>query len=151
MVLIAPDGALHLSEMLFLRHGQSSPSSLRRSETHAVQLTPYKRSAVWWRTTTSAKPRTSSSTTSPSGDCSVRNHRHASPWPTPASTATPPPPASGWWTAPCRWRRWWGCRDVASLRDAEEEHGIVGMRGPHLCIPSLVLSPHCAASPLVWC
>ena len=28
---------------------------------------------------------------------------------------------------------------------------MVGMRGPYLSVPSLVLSPHCAASPLVWC
>ena len=28
---------------------------------------------------------------------------------------------------------------------------MAGMRGPHLRVPSLVLSPHCAAVPLVWC
>ena len=30
------------------------------------------------------------------------------------------------------------------------EHPVIGS-GPYLCIPSLILSPHCAASPLVWC
>jgi len=79
----------HLSDMFAYRYGWHSPSSPWRGDTHAVQLTPYKRSAVWWST------RTSSSTTSPSEVYSVRNHRHGPPCPTPASTATPPISVSG--------------------------------------------------------
>ncbi|MBP5562595.1 MAG: hypothetical protein J6X51_00995, partial [Bacteroidales bacterium] len=82
--------------MLFLRHGRSSPLSPRRGETHAVQLTPYKRSAVWCCDPPgTAMLGKSSSTTSPSVACSARTHRHAPSRPSPTSTAMPPTPASG--------------------------------------------------------
>ena len=49
MVLPAPDGASHLSEMLPPPARAARPYSPRRGDTHAVQVTPYKRSAVWCR------------------------------------------------------------------------------------------------------
>ena len=67
-------------------------------------------SVAWPRSMpTSARPRRFSATISPSGVCSVRNHRHAPPSPTPAAPA-PPSPASGSWAAPCRGVGPWGGR-----------------------------------------
>ena len=128
------------------RHRRYSPSSPRRGDTHAVQLTPYKRSAVWW----------------------VRRHpqgrgrppqRPLLPGPAPSVTAVThlpvlhrrqPPRRRHPHRADGQHHASGGGGETVEPSHLSEMLGrdtaTADMRGPHLCVPSLVLTPYDTAS-----